>query len=141
MGQIQDLATKANIPIDMVHARAAELAVRFGVTARKAQLAALLETKFEKTAPIGEDGKPEPYIMQIDQNVYRSDRIYKVFGGCRCWGSLCKQTTSMHDFVGCSSENSLGNRPYTMLDCEGQSWPKLCKSLKLELTSFLGRRI
>lgn len=103
MGQIQDLATKANIPIDMVHARAAELAVRFGVTARKAQLAALLETKFEKTAPIGEDGKPEPYIMQIDQNVYRSDRIYTRFSvgadvGVR-YANIQRQCTTLWDVV------------------------------------------
>lgn len=74
MNQIKTIAYQKEIPMELVEQRGAEIAERLGVSARKGQLVAVLTINVQ--GPVDKCGRPEPYLLQVDQNAFRSHRLY-----------------------------------------------------------------
>ena len=75
------MTDKSKIAVERVHARAKEVADRIAVTKRRAYCIAFLLCKFGDSVD-----ESQTYVIQVDQNIYRSDRIATRF--CHRQGSI-----------------------------------------------------
>lgn len=81
--QLESVAQKENIPLDVVQEMAPGIATRLRISSRRAHVVALLVNMMKGKEPRGEQGKLLPFIFQVDQNVHRSLRL-----SARCGGDL-----------------------------------------------------